>query len=204
MNSMKIRHFKNTSGGFILMLILASLLILTLIGSFYIAFFPMLFAFTLWATSLMGVLLFFARISSDQDVPIEFIKVDHTGFIIGYKGKIQWSMVAGVNLSVFIATFTSGPSFRHQQLNPVATARIRAMSGGGFFPELTRNVPYGVLTVYTSLNGKPAIEFRCRLPLFRPGRVLNRIRRIGQKSGTMASFSFNVHKTGKSEAAISD
>ena len=107
-----------------------------------------------------------------------------------------------MNLSVFIATFTSGPRFRNQQLNPVATARIRPMSGGGFFPELTRKVPYGVLTVYTSLNGKPAIEFKCRIPLLRPGRVLNRIRKIGEKSGAMASFSFNLHRNGISEKAV--
>ncbi len=176
------------------MVILFLLDILFLLGSYFNPVLPLFFVYTLWFSSVLGLLLFFTRSDHGDDRLVRWIRVNETGFTIDQQGKVFWNSVSGVNLSVFVDKITLGPRYRMFSLDSRSTAKIRPMSGGGFVPELTHTLYYGVLTVYTTYNSVPAVEFKCRVPMIMPKRVLRRMKKIGKKNGTSAAFTFHVHK----------
>lgn len=200
---MKVKPYVSSGWGLRFLIILFLLDILSLLGSFYNPFLPIIFVYLLWFSSVMGLMMFFTRRErGDDDVPVRWIRIRDTGFIIDNRGKVTWGSVSGVNLSVFVEKITVGPRFRNRELDAGATAKIRPMSGGGFLPELTHTLYYGVLTVYTQYNSAPAIEFKCRIPWLMPHRLLRRIKKIGIKNGSGASFTFHTHKDGQSQKPL--
>lgn len=199
---MKVKAYINSGLGIRVLMVFFAIDLLTFIGSYRYSIFPMLFAFSLWTTSLMGLLMVISGSHKHEGPGLKSISINREGFAMDNLGRINWDMVSGVNLSVFTVKITTGPRIRTQELDPKAAKHIRPMSGGGFVPELTRTVRFGLLTVYTSFNSKPAIELKCRLPFIAPQRVLKRIKRIGYGKGTGVSFSFRVHKDANRENTV--
>ena len=199
---MKIRPYVSSGWAIRFLYTLIFVDIVTLLGAFYIAWFPIVFALFMEFTIVMALLMAFYGPPKRYDSAIRSVSVNDQGFLVNHYERLKWDQVSSVTLNVVRARITTGARYKTFELDPRVAAKMRPMSGAGYVPELTRTINYGILTVYTAFSDRPAIQFKCRTPVFRPERIMSRMKRIGTRSGSPAAFNCHINrKKGSSSSA---
>ncbi len=191
---MKIRPYVSSGWALRFLYSLIFLDMVSLLGTFYVAWFPIVFALFMEFTVVMALFMAFYGPPRRYDSAIKSVSVNNQGFVINHYEKVRWDHVTSVSLNVVRARITTGARYKTIDLDPRVAAEMRPTSGAGYVPELTRTINYGIITVYKAYSDKPAFQFKCRIPVFRPERIITRMKRIGTRSGSPAAFNCHINR----------